>query len=134
MCTSVPQTSEYSVRSSTELGSSAGSANSRNSTGTRGAGITAATMGGNGARIPYASFRIRMPRLRSSLRVPHPREPVARMPVVQRRRVAEADVGVRGAVEHAGQVVGELGSTDQRLRLVRRPARPRLVQHELTHG
>ena len=135
MCTSVPQTSEYSVRSSTEPGSSAGSANSRNSTGTRGAGITAARIGtGIGVRIPHASFRIRMPRLRPSLRVPDARRPVAVVPVVQRRRAAEADVGVRGAVEHAGEVVGRMGSSDRPLRIVRRPARPRRLQHELTHG
>ena len=131
MCTSVPHTSEYSVLSRSEPGSSAGSGNSRNSTGTRGAGITAATMGGKGVRIPHASFRIRMPRLRSSLRVPDPREPVAFVPGVQGRRASEAHVGLRGAVEHAGQVVRELGSPDQRVRIVRRPARPRRLQHEL---
>ena len=45
MCTSVPHTSENIVRSRTEPSSSAGSGNSRSSTGTRGAGITAARIG-----------------------------------------------------------------------------------------
>ena len=131
MCTSVPQTSEYSVRRSTDPGSSTGSGNSRSSTGTSGAGITAATIDDKGVRIPHASFRIRMPRLRSSLRVPDPRKPVAFVPGVQGRRASEADVGLCGAIEHAGQVVWKLGSPDQRLRIVRRPARPRRLQHEL---
>ena len=81
--------------------------------------------------MSHASFRVRMPRLRSSLRVPDPRKPVARVPGVQRCGAPEAHVRFRGAVEHAGQVVWKLGSPDQRVRILRRPARPRRLQHEL---
>ena len=56
----------------------------------RGAGMTAATIDDKGVRIPHASFRIRMPRLRSSLRVPDAREPVARVPGVPGRGAPEA--------------------------------------------
>src|SRR4029453_13475862 len=59
MWTSVPQTSEYKVRRRTEPSSSAGSANSRTSTGTRGAGMTAARTD-IGAR---AALRMPMPLL-----------------------------------------------------------------------
>ena len=82
-------------------------------------------------RMQHASFRIRMPRLRPSLRVPHARRAVSGVPVLQGRGAAEADVGLRRAVEHAGQVVGRMGSTDERLRIVRRPARAWRLQHEL---
>src|SRR5439155_15212438 len=52
--TSVPQISEYVVRNSAEPASSAGSGNSRISTGTRGAGITAARIDGiDAAKIPH---------------------------------------------------------------------------------
>src|SRR5262249_18432684 len=74
-----------------------------------------------GDRIPYASFRIRVPRLRNALRVPHARGLVAVGPCVQGRGPAEKTVGVRRAVEHARQVV--LRSPDAGLRNVRRSAR-----------
>src|SRR6266550_2972296 len=46
-----------------------------------------------------------MPRLRPSLRVLDPPGAVAQLPDLRRRRSAEASVGVRRAVEHAGEVV-----------------------------
>src|SRR5439155_2586073 len=46
-----------------------------------------------------------MPRLRPSLRVLDPPGAVAQLPDLRRRRSAEAAVGVRRAVEHAGEVV-----------------------------
>jgi len=46
-----------------------------------------------------------MPRLRPSFRVLDPPGAVAQLPDLRRRRSAEAAVGVRRAVEHAGEVV-----------------------------
>src|SRR5438034_10058833 len=77
-----------------------------------------------------------MPRLPSTLRVPDPRGPVAGVSGVHERGSPEADVGLRGAVEHPREVV--LGPADERrqrprrMRRVRRPARPGRLQHELS--
>ena len=78
-----------------------------------------------------------MPRVREALRVPHARRPVARVSRLQGRRPAEADVGLRGAVEHAGKVV--LRPADDRVRrgglqFVRRPTRAGCLLDELVIG
>src|SRR5499427_6410625 len=57
------------------------------------------------ARIPYASFRIRMPRLRKAVRVPDARGPDAVVSRLPRRRAAEAVVGFRCAVGQSCQII-----------------------------
>src|SRR4051794_10479337 len=71
-----------------------------------------------------------MPRLRKTVRVSDARRPVAVVPRLPRRRPAEAALGIRGAVEQPRQIV-QVDAAGA-VRLVRRSARPRVVQHELT--
>jgi hypothetical protein len=83
---------------------------------------------GGRARILHASFRIRMPRLRAALRVPHTRRPDARVSVVRRIGSAEATVGVRrGRRRREARRDAGIG----RLRTLRRSTRTRVVFHEL---
>ena len=74
-----------------------------------------------------------MPRLRPSLRVLDPPGAVAQLPDLRRRRSAEAAVGVRRAVEHAGEVVlAPLGQrTHRSMRHLRRPARAGFLLDQL---
>src|SRR4029077_14587487 len=80
-------------------------------------------------RMGHAPFRVRMPRLRQPLRAPDSSRPAGRLPGVSGRGVAEAALGLRGAVEHSGQVV--LACAAGPVRQLRRPARPRILLDEL---
>src|SRR5262252_4549249 len=57
------------------------------------------------ARIPHASFRIRMPRLRKAVRVPDARGPDAVVSRLPGRRATEAVVGFRCAVGQSCQII-----------------------------
>src|SRR6266566_8440192 len=74
-----------------------------------------------------------MPRLRPSLRVLDPSRAVAQLPDLRRRRSAEAAVGVRRAVEHAGEVVlAPVGQrTHRSMWHLRRPARAGFLLDQL---
>ena len=69
----------------------------------------------------HAFIRIRVPRVRETIRVSDPRRAVAELPGLPGRRSAQAAVGFRGTVEHAGEVVqvAAVGA----VRILRRPAR-----------
>src|SRR6266487_3767285 len=74
-----------------------------------------------------------MPWLRPSLRVLDPPGAVAQLPDLRRRRSAEAAVGVRRAVEHAGEVVlAPIGQrTHRSMRHLWRPARTGFLLDQL---
>src|SRR5262249_60925710 len=81
------------------------------------------------ARIPHASFRIRMPRLRNTVRVSDARGPDAVVSGLPRCRPAEAALGLRRAVGQPSQVV-QVAAT-RAVRIVRGSAWSGGVSHQL---
>src|SRR5262245_16066700 len=82
-------------------------------------------------RIAYAFVRVRMPRLRPSLRVSDARRAVADLPRLPGREPAEAAVRIRRPLGQPGEVVLGFVDAERALRIVRRPAGPGRLFDEL---